>query len=141
MDASRKIVIAPLADGATATNFVQNSSRYFSMTLPNGVDNSISSTLQLQVNNSNLFNQDKPGHYIAPIMYAFKSSSQAIINQASATASDFEANWVDYAAITGGTTVSSSGIFRYIRFRCSAGFSGAGANFRAIFFNDDDTVY
>lgn len=121
--------------GATATNVIFNGFNDWSITFPNGTAAPASgAVLILQVNNSNSLDSSKARHYVNPISQAFRSTGDVNRgDQNSASASDFEANWIDYATIAASAYVGA-GNFRFLRIKNTAGFTGTISSFKAYYF-------
>jgi len=129
-------VIGTPTAGATATNTIFNGSQDWTITFPSGVSTpSSGAPFILQVNNANSLDPNKERHYVNPIAMAIRSTSDVNRgDQASASASDFEGNWVDYATIAASAYVGT-GNFRFLRIKNTAGFTGTASSFKAYFYS------
>ncbi len=133
-DVSAKSLSANIMQSTnTATNFAYINTNAWTMIIPNGTAAPASgTTFILQVNNSNPFDEAKAGHYVHPTNFSFKPTSNASgFNQASASATDFEGNWISVGDITASAYVGN-GAYRWIRIYNAGGFTGSASAFRAF---------
>lgn len=135
LDSDRSIVLQAVS-GATATNAVFVSTSDWTITFPDGVNAPLSGVpYVLQVNNSNPHDPNKAHHYVNPTMFGIQSvANQVVAGQISASASDFEQNWVNVGDITASAYVGS-GNFRYIRVVNTGGFTGSASAFKGYFYS------
>lgn len=139
MDASRSIVLSAVS-GATATNDAFISSADWTLTIPGGVDNSAAALsavpYRIEVNNANPLDPSKARHYMHPISQALESTSDYSKGSqfSSASAADFESNWVNLGDITASAYVGN-GIWRFVRVVNDGGFTGSLSAFTAYLWN------
>tara|TARA_Y100000310_G_C20404461_1_gene678960 strand:- start:321 stop:755 length:435 start_codon:yes stop_codon:yes gene_type:complete len=126
----RANILAPSSSGVTATEALMLDCQDWTLTVPGqlGIDVAASG-LKVQVNNANAMDAAKADSYVAPIMYGIHSVNRNL-NQAAASASDFEGNWVNVGDMSASAYVGN-GHFEWIRIVRDDPFTGSMSAFKA----------
>jgi hypothetical protein len=132
LDASRSVVLAPSSSSVSATNVVFVGYPWWTLLIPSGVAAPASgSPYRVEVNNSNPLDASKKNHYVNPTMWGVKSIADSIGNdQSSASAADFDNNWINLGDLTT-SGFNSSFAYRFLRIVHNGGFTGTASAFKA----------
>ena len=130
---------ASTLSGVTATEALMLDCQDWTLTVPGqlGIDVTASG-LKVQVNNANAMDAAKADSYVAPIMYGIHSV-QRNLNQTAASASDFEANWVNVGDLSSSAYVGN-GHFEWVRIVRDLPFTGSMSAFKAYLRKYHDAV-